>query len=296
MPRLSKDSYVDFAKAFRAYYENNPQSRGMIPARGAVERGVKIGVRASNLHSLKNNAAVSREEEKVLKEYNVALTKKDGRLKISSSVKVARTAKSTEADLKYAANVRELYAQDGQPYGTLPAWTSSKGQRVNQLARIGGECTAGPEEARALEQDAGLPLTQTETGRYRIDGAVLAGRKPRSHHFGEHASVASSGPPLNASQDQQFLPQYQAPDASQGWDQSEYALQMFQQEWSQPHRAPGGGAGSDVVYGSGAYGSGAVLPSVGDVSMAGVWDPQVDMSSVAVGDPAFGSGPGPNPG
>ncbi|GAA2627735.1 hypothetical protein [Streptomyces axinellae] len=298
MPRFLRGE--DYAKAFRAYYKNNPRSHGKAPARNAIEGEIKIGVRASNLHNPKNKAAVSREEEEVLKEYGVALAKdKDRRLKISSSVKFSRSAESIEADLKHAAGVRELYAPGGQQKGTRPNWTTSTGQRLNQLLLPSGKCTADHEEARALEQDAGLPLIKTENGRYRIDAEVLDGIQPRIYYFGEPAPVASSGPPLNASQDQQFPPQYpqcQAPDASQGRDQS-YALQMFMQEWSQPYAVLEGGAENDVVYGSGVYGPGAVLPSVEDVSMAGVWGPQVDMSNpVAVGYPAFGSGPVLNPG
>ncbi|WP_344570943.1 hypothetical protein, partial [Streptomyces axinellae] len=294
MPRRLRGE--DYAKAFRAYYKKHPQVSGRMPARDVVEGDVKIGARAANLHNPKNYSTVSPEEEEVLREYGVALAKnKDGRLKISS-VKIAPTEKSNETDLRHAADVRTLYAPGGQPYGTLPNSTTSTGRRLNDLVRMGGKCTAGHEEGWALERDAGLPLIKTETGRFRIDGAVLEGIKPRIYYFGEPASVASSGLPLDASQGHQFPPQYQALDASQGWDQSGYALQMFMQEWGRPYAVLEGGAENDVVYGSGAYGPGAVLPSVGDVSMAGVWDPQVDMSSVAVGDPAFGSGPGPNPG
>ncbi|GAA2601278.1 hypothetical protein [Streptomyces axinellae] len=290
MPNLL--SGEDYAEAFRAYYENNPQSRGKVPARDVVEGDVKIGVRASNLRNPKNKAAVNLEEEKVLKEYDVALAKgRVDRLKISSSVKIAPTEKSNETDLKHAANVRALYAPGGQPYGTLPNWATSTGRRLKQLVLMSGECTAGHEEGRALERDAGLPLIQMKTGRFRIDAEVLDGKKPRIYYFGEPASVASSGLPLNASQDQQFPPQHQAPDASQGRDQS-YALQMFMQEWSQPYRGPGDGAESDVVYAPGTFEAGAVPPSVGDVSMAEewTWAPDGMSGRLVMGDPAVDDG------
>ncbi|WP_344568470.1 hypothetical protein [Streptomyces axinellae] len=295
--------------------------------------GLHIGRRAKNLRSLSvgQSVAVTPEEDHVLSTVGGLIMDRSNPdcVKISQGTLTQYEHRLAVADRRNAVQIYALYGEGGAARGTLPRWTESGiCRRLYDLMNSSSGSVAGQLEARALEQYAGLPVTQVHSGRFKIDREALNGEKDRVSYFPSAEQTENYGPPPFAAHNQHAEPSSPFRDGDQALmaepsgpfrdggqalmaepsgpfrDEGQalmakaFALRQFQQEWSQPYGAPGDGAESGVVYAPGTFEAGAVPSSVGDVSMAEAWSwAPADMSGpMVMGDPAVDDVPALVPG
>jgi hypothetical protein len=124
----------------------------------------------------------------------------------------AEAERAVKLDRARAREVTSGYGPGGElKPRKLPAWgTLGLPLRLMKLVNPRDDQTAGPEEARALEQVADLPVKRMEDGRYKIDSDVWKGEKTRTFHFIPQEPSVTMGAQPQAAVPAQSWGQFQA--------------------------------------------------------------------------------------